>query len=83
MRFPSPITVSKRIVLNEELTQKVRLAALAAIPHPPLVLLLKLLSNPKTPVRLVGLAAERYPIEILRREMRLKARRREKEKNAH
>lgn len=75
-------TVNKRIVLNEELPQKTRLAALQALPHPPLILLLKLLAGSKTPPRLVALAAQRDPEEILRRELRHKARRREKEKNA-
>jgi hypothetical protein len=68
-RFPSPDTVYDRIIKNERLTQKTRLAALTAITRPSRTLLIALISDPKTPSRLLKLAAERYETEIQRREL--------------
>jgi hypothetical protein len=70
MRYPKADTVNKRIAENERLTQKARLLALAAITRPSLWQLVRLLSNPRTPSRLLTLAAKRYETEILRRELR-------------
>jgi hypothetical protein len=56
MRYPKPETLNARLVLNERITQKVRLAALAAISRPSLRLLYRLLNDPTTPSRLLALA---------------------------
>jgi hypothetical protein len=67
MRHPRTDTVNRRLVENVRLSQRVRLAALDSISHPPLALLLRLLKNPATPTRLIGLAAAKYQGAILRR----------------
>jgi len=76
MRYPKPETLNARLVLNERITQKVRLAALAAISRPSLRLLYQLLNDPTTPSRLLALAAVKYGQEMLRRELRNRARQR-------
>jgi hypothetical protein len=70
MRYPKADTVNKRIVENERLSQKARLRALAALTRPSLWLLTRLLNNPTTPSRIVTLAAKRYEVEILKRDLR-------------
>jgi hypothetical protein len=67
MRYPKPDTVNRRLVENTLLSQRVRLAALNSISRPSLALLLRILKNPTTPARLIGIAAEKYQKEILRR----------------
>jgi hypothetical protein len=74
MRYPKPETVNGRLALNSKLTQKVRLAALAAISRPSLRLLYRLLSDPKTPSRLLALASQKYTQEMVRKELRNRAR---------
>jgi hypothetical protein len=59
--------VNGRLVENARLSQRDRLVALESIPRPALALLLRLLRNPATPTRLIGLAAEKYQGAILRR----------------
>jgi hypothetical protein len=76
MRFPSTDTIKSRLVENKRAAQKVRLVALESMQRPSLSLLARLLADPETPSRLLGLAAERYETEIMRRELRLNARRR-------
>lgn len=76
MRFPNPDWVNRQLVENQKATQKARLSALAAINRPSLSQLLRLLKNPKTPSRLMALAAKRYDTEMLRRELRKNARQR-------
>lgn len=75
MRYPEADTIHRQIVENERLTQKTRLLALAAITRPSLCQLIRLLTNPDTPSRLMALAAKRYEIELLKRELRKNARR--------
>lgn len=70
MRYPKADTVNKRIVENQRLSQKARLRALAALARPSLWLLMRLLDNPATPSRIVTLAAKRYQVEILKRDLR-------------
>jgi hypothetical protein len=74
MRYPDPDWVNRQIVENQKITQKARLQALAVIARPSLCQLLRLLSNPDTPARLMTLAAKRYETEILKRELRKNAR---------
>jgi hypothetical protein len=74
MRYPKTDTVYKRLAENERLTQRARLKALAAIKRPSLWSLIRLLNNPLTPPRLLTLAAQRYETEILKRELRKRAR---------
>jgi hypothetical protein len=76
VRYPKVDTVNSRIAESPQATQKVRLAALEGIGRPALALLVRLLSNPSTPSRLLALAAERYQIEMLRKEMRVRAQKR-------
>jgi hypothetical protein len=66
MRYPPPDWVNRQIVENKKMTQKARLQALAAIAKPSLCQLLRLLTNPNTPSRLMALAAKRYEIEMLK-----------------
>jgi hypothetical protein len=76
LRFPKPSTVYRRIIENDRLTQKVRLQALAALQRPTRTLLFRLISDPRTPARLLALAAERYEVAILKTELRQNARQR-------
>jgi hypothetical protein len=76
VRFPKADTVNLRLVENKTLTQRTRLAALQAIGRVPLSVLLRILRDPSSPSRLLGLAAKRYAIENLRRELRLRDKRR-------
>jgi hypothetical protein len=76
VRFPTTDTVLKRITENQRLPQKARLQALAAIQRPSRSMLFRLLSDPGTPGRLLTLAAKRYEIEILKKELRNNARQR-------
>jgi hypothetical protein len=69
MRYPTADTVNRRIAENKRLTQKARLAALAAIRVLSMSMLVRLLRNPDTPSRLKTLAAQLYEKEILRREV--------------
>jgi hypothetical protein len=67
MYFPSDDTVRARIAENFKLPDKVRLASLEAISNPSLSLLFRLLSNPKTPSRILDLAARRYETALATR----------------
>lgn len=67
MRYPKPETVNKRLVENPKLTQRVRVSALEAVTEPSLALLLRLLKDPRTPARLMELAAQKYQAAILSR----------------
>ncbi len=82
LRFPKSDTVFLRLIENPRASQKVRLDALRSIARPSLSLLCRLLKDPGTPSRLLGLAAERYKTEIFRRGLRLNARTRAKETTA-
>jgi hypothetical protein len=73
MRFPSADTIKARLVQNPKAAQKVRLAALETMQRPSLSLLTRLLADPQTPSRLLGLAAQRYETELARRELRRNA----------
>jgi hypothetical protein len=77
MRYPDPDWVNRKIVENQKVTQRARLQALTAIARPSLYQLLRLLTNPDTPARLMALAAKRYQTEILKRELRKRARQRQ------
>jgi hypothetical protein len=76
MRYPQSQTVLARLVEHPRASQKVRLAALAQLQRPSLALLLRLLGSPTTPSRLLALASEKYSIVIVRRELKLNAKRR-------
>lgn len=73
MRFPSADTIKARLAQNPKAAQKVRLAALESMQRPSLSLLARLLADPQTPSRLLGLGAQRYETELARRELRLNA----------
>jgi hypothetical protein len=73
MRYPSSDTIKARIVKNPRAAQKVKLAALASMLRPSLVMLKRLLADQKTGSRLLALAAERYETELARRELRRNA----------
>jgi hypothetical protein len=75
MRYPDPDWANRQIVENSKITQKARLQALEAIARPSLCQLLRLLTNQKTPSRLMALAGKRYQTEMLKRELRKNARR--------
>jgi hypothetical protein len=69
MRYPTADTVNRRIAGNKRLSQKARLAALAAIRTLSMSMLVRLLRNPETPSRLKTLAARLFEKEIVRREV--------------
>jgi len=77
-RYPKADTVNGRLAENARLAQHVRLAALESISRPPVALLLRLLRNPTTPARLIALAAKKYQTETVRRELRTRARQRQR-----
>lgn len=63
------MTVYRNIIENKRLTQKARLAALAAMRNPSFSMLVRLLRDPDTPSRLRILAARRYEGRVLKREV--------------
>jgi len=69
MRYPKPDTVARRVILNSKVSHRDRLAALKNFAKPSLRMLLQLLADPKTPGRLLALAARKYQIETARKEM--------------
>ncbi|HXC44753.1 MAG TPA: hypothetical protein VNY51_14685 [Candidatus Dormibacteraeota bacterium] len=69
MRYPTADTVNRRVAENKRLTQKARLAALAAIRTLSMSMLVRLLRNPETPSRLKTLDARLFEKEIVRREV--------------
>ena len=75
MRYPRNETILARLVEHPRSSQKVKLAALQQLQRPSLAMLLRLLSNPATPSRLLAMASEKYSIVIVRRELRLAKRR--------
>jgi hypothetical protein len=65
----NPLTVWRRIALDERQPCKARLEALGQIARPPLSLLRRLLSDEKTPSRLRLAAARAYELEHARKEL--------------
>jgi hypothetical protein len=71
---PAMIALPGQIAENQKVTQRARLQALAAIVKPSLSLLLRLLNNTDTPARLMELAAKRRQTEMIKRQLRKRAR---------
>ena len=76
MLHPSADTMYRRVVENKRVSQRERVAALEAMGRPSLRMLVRLLRNPATPPRLLALAAKKYKLGMLRKELRDRARQR-------
>jgi hypothetical protein len=72
MRFPKPEFFYKKILASNRCSQRARLDALAALEHPPLALLNRILRDPDTSARLLKECAHSFAVESLRREARKK-----------
>jgi hypothetical protein len=64
MYYPSPQTIFKRILSNPRASQAARIVALERIDNPPISLILKLLTDPKTPQRLLSKLAAAYDVAM-------------------
>jgi hypothetical protein len=69
-----PETAWRRIVENVKLAAKVRTMALEQIPRPSLSLLRRLLASKSTPSKLRLLAAQKYSLQVTRKELLKNAR---------
>lgn len=68
MRNPSPTYFHVKLLENSHASQSARLAALRALPHPPLAALLRLLRDSATPARLLAATTDAYARERVRRD---------------